>query len=573
MQSYSLRPQIPENAARELESYPELLRSLLFYRGITTKEEANKFLNPDYDRDIHDAYLMKDMEKAVNRVLQAIESNHKIVIYSDYDCDGIPGGVVFHDFFKKIGFLNFENYFPHRFEEGYGLHVAAVENFAKEGVNLIITIDCGTSDVAAVTKANELGIDVIVTDHHLSQESKLPPAFAILNPKQKDCQYPYRMLCGSGVAYKFIQAILKKKNFGLKEGMEKWFLDMVGLATLADMVPLKGENRVLAHYGLKVLRKTPRLGLVKLLRKSKILQQHLSEDDIGFTLAPRINAASRMGKPSEAFDLLTAFDEASAEMMSDYLNKINDERKGAAAAMTKELKKIMVERFQKEKKKKVIVVGNPKWKPALIGPVANNLSEAEGVPVFVWGRADGTDIKGSCRSDGRINLLELMNAVEPGIFLGFGGHRMSGGFSISHEKIHLLEDALCAAYEKIQTHETEAAVTTHIDATLAVDEINWKTYGVIEQLAPFGIENEKPVFLIKQVVLDNVKLFGKEKNHLELTLRNGRGNKISAIGFFVTDESFGKRPAKGECVDLVVTMEKSMFRNFPELRLRIIDVM
>ncbi|MCR4334465.1 MAG: single-stranded-DNA-specific exonuclease RecJ [Patescibacteria group bacterium] len=570
MSNYSVREKISSEVARELEEYPKIIRHLLFHRGITKKEDAEKFLKPDYQRDIHDPYLLKDMKKAVERILSAILKEEKILIYGDYDADGIPGSVILHDFFKKIGYDKFENYFPHRHNEGYGLNMEAVEQFKNKGINLIITIDCGTNDVLEVVKAQEYGIDVIITDHHLSQDEKIPPAFAIINSKQSDCDYPYDMLCGSGVIFKLIQAILNKNNFGIKEGMEKWHLDMVGLATMADMVPLQGENRAFAFFGLKMLRLSPRIGLKKLLQKNKIIQKYLCEDDIGFTIAPRINAASRMGDPLQAFQLLTAVDEASAETLADHLNKINDERKTIAGTITKEIKKVLKKR-QGDDAKKVLVIGNPDWKPALLGPVANNLAEEFNTPVFIWGRADGEFIKGSCRSNGKINLSELMEHTPSDLFLTYGGHKMSGGFSISHEKIHLLESELCKAYE-ILTKDGIKEDESFVDLKLNINDVNWTTYNDIEKLCPFGIGNEKPLFLFENIIIDEVKLFGKEKNHLELIFRNSENKKVSSMGFFMTPENFSFPIIRGEKINLVATMEKSMFRSFPELRLRIVDI-
>ena len=217
-------------------SYPPLLRKLLENRGIKTAEEAEKFLQPDYEWDIHDPFLLPDMDKAVRRILEAIEKKEKIVIYSDYDADGIPGGVVLHDFFQKIGHDNFANYIPHRHLEGFGLNDEAIEKFKEDKVSLIITVDCGVADVAEVAKAKKQGIDVIITDHH-EPGKKLPTCIAVIDAKREDSKYPFKDLCGAGVAYKLVQGILKKKDFGLKEGAEKWFLDMVGIATLSDMVP------------------------------------------------------------------------------------------------------------------------------------------------------------------------------------------------------------------------------------------------------------------------------------------------------------------------------------------------
>jgi len=337
-----------------IEKYHPLVKDLLTKRGL--KEEFfDEFLNPDYELGTHDPFLMKGMEVAVQRVLEAIDKDEKIVVYSDFDADGIPGAVLMHDFFKKIGYKNFENYIPHRNDEGYGFHKEAIEGFAKSGTKLIVTVDVGITSVAEVEYVNSLGLEVIITDHH-EPNGHLPEALVILNPKQKDCTYPEKMLCGTGVAFKLIQGILAKRDFGIKKGMEKWWLDLVGLATLSDMVPLLGENRVFARYGLLVLQKTSRPGLLQLFRKLKISQKHLNEDDIGFMVTPRINAASRMGHPDDAFNLLSATDETTAGAYVDHLNAINDKRKGVVSAIIVDIKKRL---RKKGEIGSVLVLGHP----------------------------------------------------------------------------------------------------------------------------------------------------------------------------------------------------------------------
>lgn len=574
MKKYSVRKEIPEKGMEDLNAYPEILRHLLFYRGIETGEEAEKFFNPDYKSGTHDPFLMKNMDRAVERILKAIRENEKIIIYSDYDADGIPGAVVLHDFFKKIGFNNFENYIPHRHEEGFGLNMEAVEEFGKSGAKLLITIDCGIADVKEVERLNEFGIDVIITDHHELGDT-VPPAYAILNSKQSDCSYPEKMLCGAGVVFKLVQALILKKNIDwqIKEGVEKWFLDMVGLATLSDMVPLVGENRVFAYYGLKVLRKSPRVGLMKLLRKIKVEQKNITEEDIGFTISPRINAASRMGVPMDAFRLLSTSDEILADELSAHLNKINDERKGLVASMVKEMKHTLSSREDGADKKEAIVLGNPKWKPSLLGLAANNLMQENFCPVFLWGREGENILKGSCRSPGNVSLINLMKSLPEGILLDYGGHALSGGFSVSHEKIHLLETEIISALRKIKIEGDDAPKEIFIDKKMSIDGANWEAYKAIEKLAPFGAGNPKPLFIFENVKIGAVKNFGKEKNHLEISFIKSDGKKISAIGFFMTGEEWGIELREGEKINLVATMEKSMFRNFPELRLRIVDIL
>jgi single-stranded-DNA-specific exonuclease len=591
MENYAVRDPLLAPKNEDLAMYPPLLQELLSARGISGHEQAQKFLNPDYLRDTHNPFLMKNMERVVDRITAAINKGEKTIIYSDYDADGIPGAVVLHDLFKKLGYKNFENYIPDRHEEGFGLNIAAVEEFAKAGVNLIITIDCGIADNLPVARANELGMEVIITDHH-EPNGEVPNAYAILNPKQVDCTYPEKILCGSGVIFKFVQAILQRKhliknastqtpgaqmdeNFGvgieIKDGWEKWLLDMVGLATLSDMVPLTGENRAFAYYGLKVLRISPRVGLMKLLRKVNTNQRYLTEDDIGFTISPRINAASRMGVPMQAFTLLSTQDEAEAGVLADHLNKINDERKGAVAAITKEVRKKITERGEGEVMREILVMGNPNWRPSLLGLVANSLKDDHSRPVFLWGREGGTLIKGSCRSDGSVSVVELMEAVKES-FVVFGGHAFSGGFSVSHEKIHSLEENLNVAYRKLMEKGAPEKEKVRIDKKITLEDVTWDTYKLIDKLSPFGVGNPKPVFLLEGIEVADMRQFGKEKNHLGLDFMDENGRKISAISFFSKPGDFSKEPKRGGKVGLVASLEKSTFMGKIELRLRIIDI-
>lgn len=597
-------------------NYPPLLQTLLLKRGLKEPEEAERFLNPDYDRDLYDPFLLPDMARAVERILTAIEKKEKIVIYSDYDADGIPGGVILHDFLKKIGHENFTNYIPHRHDEGFGLNEEAIKEFKKDKVKLIITVDCGIADLAEAEKIKKAKIDLIITDHHLpalrreqagEPKEKLPDCVAVIDTKRKDSSYPFKDLCGAGVAFKLVQALLLTKSpqhplhltqtcppsegsrqanhsEGVLEilskiptGWEKWLLDMVGIATLSDMVPLVGENRALAYYGLKVLRKSPRVGLMKLFRLLKIEQKDITEDDIGFSISPRINAASRMGNPEDAFKLFVAKTDEEADLCARHLDHINNERKGTVAGLVKEVRKIMAERYADGLDHQVIVIGNPEWKPSLLGLVANSLVDDHNRPVFLWGRDGGNILKGSCRGDGCVSLLDLMTEVEAGIFEEFGGHEMSGGFSVVTEKVHLLEDKLQLAYEKVIIKANNSSLKTESDQNLAdmkltLDEVTMENYKMLEKLAPFGVGNPKPVFLFEKVEIKKVRNFGKENNHLEIIFENSRGKEIKAVGFFTTTTSFGKELKTGDQINLLANLEKSTFRGFTELRLRIVDV-
>jgi len=574
-----------------------ILDHLLNSRGVSPSEKE-AFLNPDYDKHVHGPFLMAGMEAAVLRINKAIENNEKIVIYGDFDADGIPASVVIHDFFKKVGYHNFVNYIPHRHKEGFGFHLHVIEGLAEENkvdINhvgmLVITVDCGITDVETVKRATELGIDVIITDHHLP-DKELPPAVAVVDPKRLDCAYPDKMLCGAGVAYKLVQALIfhdrsHGNKFDIKEGWEKWLLDMVGIATLSDMVPLVNENRVFAKFGLMVLRKTQRLGLVKLFRSLKVSQKDLVEEDITFLITPRINAASRMADPRDAFLLLSTTDSTEAESMVKHLNSINDERKVVVAKMSKEIHKVI--RELKLDDDEILVVGNPDWSPTLLGLVSTTLVKDYGVPVFLWGRSEGV-IKGSCRSDGTCNVVEIMRDIQekhPQMFLNAGGHSFAGGYSVNDEFIHEFRDKVKESYNMLfgagsgedtgvgsgdSGDRPEKSVSYMADAILLPEQVTWNTWNEVEKLMPYGEGNTKPLFVFKDVKIDSIKMFGKQKEHLEIGFAG-----LKAISFFADAEMYEdieSELAKGNIVRKTVlgNLEKSTFTYSPTLRIRIVDI-
>lgn len=580
---YSVKPKISD----------DLIEQLLHNRGIETLEEKEKFLNPDFVGSLYDPFLLPDMKKAVERILEAVQKNEKIGIWSDYDADGIPGGALLRDFFKLIGFTNFTNYIPHRHTEGYGLNIEGIERLKEEKIKLLITVDCGIKNFAEASLAEKLGIDVIITDHHEPASSadkpdeKLPEAFAVVNPKRQNSKYPEKILCGTGVVWKLIQGILKTMRAAPtlrsgqiqvpKPGFEKWLLDLVGLATLSDMVPLVGENRVLAFYGLKVLQKTRRLGLNKLFSELRMDKENLNEDDIAFMITPRINAASRMGHPRDAFDLLTAETESDAQASARHLGNINDERKILVAGIVKEAKRKIKEKFANEGEKPVIVLGNPDWRPALLGLVAGSIAEEYDRPVFLWGRASaeasvgeaGDILKGSCRSDGVTDLVAVMESSRE-VFLEFGGHKMSGGFSVDFEKIHTLEEVLVQSFVSLKNDSKEKDNRILIDAELSLKDVSPKLVEDILKLAPFGVENEKPVFIFRDIIPEKINRFGKSKEHLSINFRDG-STAVRAISFFTAPDQFGDLLKEGIKTNLVANIEKSFFGGRSEIRLRIVD--
>ncbi len=569
---YGVKEKFDKESEKEFEGLNPLVSQLLYNRNIKKREDADRFLNPDFDNHLHDPFLLPDMQKSVLRILLAIETGEKIGIWSDYDADGIPGGAILHDFFNLIGYYNFINYIPDRHTEGYGLNIEGIKELKEAGVSLLITIDCGIRDIDKIKFANDLKIDVIVTDHH-EQGEILPEAYAIVNPKLNSSEYPEKILCGSGVIWKFIEAILKTKrdfkkdgeDLNVSVGKEKWLLDLVGLATLSDMVPLVGENRVLAKFGLSVLRKNRRPGFRKLFSLLKINKEYLNEDDIGFLVTPRINAASRMGHPRDAFKMLVAKNEEEAHEVVHHLDNINKERKTIVAQIVKEAHKKVKEKFQDTGETPVIVLGNPDWRPALLGLAANSIAEMYGRPVFLWGREGGEFIKGSCRSDGVTDLVAIMERAKDHL-LEFGGHKLSGGFSVDHTKIHHLEDALIDA----SRHTVLDDAVIEVDKEILLSDINREFVNHLNTLSPFGVGNEKPIFMIRDVLPEKIARFGKAKEHLSVSLRQD-GTTSKAISFFASPDQFGDALVEGIKTNAIVHVEDSYYNGRSEIRLRIVD--
>ena len=535
-----------------------LIQRLLGERGVT---DVDAFLNPQYDTR-RDPFLLRDMDIAVARILKAIKKKEKIAVWHDYDCDGIPGGSLLSDFFMKIEY-------PARLmvaerNEGYGLNEAGIRLLADEGVSVLITVDCGITDNVCVALAQSLGIDVIVTDHHLPQ-NELPPAIAVINPHRTDDTYPEKVLCGTGVAFKLVEALIANGDFNLPEGWQKWLLDLVALATVADMVPLTGENRTLVKFGLDVMRKGRRKGLVALLKKERVPFKDVVEDDIAFSIAPKINAASRMESPRLAVELLTTTDAARADELANKLIALNKARKLEGARVAKDVK----HRLSGMQMGDIIVMGSSEWRPSLLGIAGNNIVETYGKTVCLWGK-DGDLIKGSIRGNGRVNVVALMTGARRA-FTDFGGHESSGGFSTTTELIHSLPLALEEALRTSATLVVEESTKVH-DGVLTLAEASQTTYDALRLMAPFGMQNPKPIFRFVNVRVDRVLLFGKAKEHARLALSDESGAYGEAMSFFFHRTPFRATIdllSSGDIVTLAAALDRSFFGGRPSLRLRI----
>jgi single-stranded-DNA-specific exonuclease len=563
---------------------------------VIKKRQAVGPLVPDYERDVHDPFLMQDMKKAVTRILKAVEKDERVMIFADYDADGVPGAAILSIFFNKIGFTNFSIYLPDRHLEDYGLSGVAIDQAKADGVTLLITIDCGIANAKEVTYAKKLKIETIVTDHHLVP-AEMPKAVAVLDPKREDCNYPFKELCGAGVVYKLVQALASQlqlrspKDFlGSSEaiprtlenlpttlllvGWEKWLLDLVAIATVSDMVPLVGENRALVHFGLKVLRKSPRPGVVELCRALRIKQEKLMEDDIAFSIGPRINAASRMAHAREAFELLTTEDAAVAATIANRLEKLNKERRKCVDEIllvtTREFSNglgIFSEDLSKTsgyQKSPLVVIGHESWSLGVLGLTASRLVEKYRCPVFIWGKNGNGVIKGSCRSDGSINVVELMRGVGEDFFLNIGGHHHAGGFSLHQDRLPELESRLLTAFATLDKKILEEEL--EIDREIELEQVTSNFYQELYKLSPFGIGNPKPLFLFSKIKIIEMRAFGNGEAHLELVLPN----KLKAISFFNTFPDLDLQA--GQTINLAASIEQSFFRSNGELRLRIVDL-
>lgn len=585
-----------------MSSTQSIYHQILKDRGLTNGE-IEEFLNPEYREDVggmYDAGKMKDIDKVCDRIWKAVEQKEKICLYADYDADGVPTATIFYEFFRKIGYAeHVEVKIPHRHKDGFGMHKHLIDEVAEGGAKLIITMDLGITNVEEVTHANGLGIDVIITDHHLPH-GELPAAYAILNPKQDDCRYVEKMLCAAGVIYKLIHRLTKqarKRGYKIHEGWEKWSLDLVGLATISDMVPLTGENRVFASYGLKVLQKNKRPGLASLLAELKINPRDIQEDDIGFSVSPCINAASRMSHAIDAFQLLSSETLIDAVKPAKHLVTLNKSRKTKAQSLVLAAEaKLTAE----SGKNGILIIGDETWSPTLVGPVASNMVRKFQMPVFVYGCEDGDVYRGSCRSVDGFSVVEIMSHVTPGFFNEFGGHAMSGGFGFEKDKVHVFEEEMIKAFA-IWKAEREAGLVDEnvpavIDApvyTLTHEQINDGFVMDLGKLKPFGMGNEKPMFRINDVTLREIKKFGKAKEHVEFVIesfKDMRGalaaarpeflnevhlysethRRVSPVRYisFFSDQSHHDAPI-GVTVDIYGYIEESFFLGKREIRVRV----
>jgi single-stranded-DNA-specific exonuclease len=534
------------------------LCSILVQRGVTTFEEARAFFRPQLS-DLHDPWLMKDMQSAVDRIIQAKNNNEKILVFGDYDVDGTTAVASMYRFLKKIHEpLDF--YIPHRYREGYGVSKAGIDYAYANGFTLIISVDCGIKSADLIAYAKELGIDFIVCDHHLPDE-KLPPAVAILNPKQKDCSYPFKELCGCGVGFKLMSALTKA--LGLPPDTALADLDLLATAIAADIVDMVDENRILAFYGLQKANQSPNFG-IKALTQLSALRGTLNISNLVFMIAPRVNAAGRMDDARKAVQLFISDTYEEALRYAEMLHSDNSDRKEADSSITNEALELIRSRTDWTERRSTLVF-QPHWHKGVVGIVASRLIEHYHRPTIVLTRS-GEYAAGSARSVPGFNLYEAIHACREHL-LGYGGHFAAAGMTLELDKVDLFREKF----------EEVVAATIHpdmlipeivIDQEIRLRDITPAFYKIICQMEPFGPQNLRPVFLIRNVCDTGASRILKE-THLRVAVRQDQAT-ITGIGFGMAH--LYPLLENSKPVDLVVTIDENEWNGEKNLQLRLIDI-
>ncbi len=536
----------------------QTLCNILTVRGIDSFDKAKSYFRPDLSQ-LHDPWLMKDMNKAVGRITTAFDSNEKILVFGDYDVDGTTSVASMYKFLCKIyepAFLEF--YIPHRYREGYGISKMGID-FAKENnFSLIISLDCGIKSVDLIAYAKNLGIDFIVCDHHLPDE-ELPDAVALLNPKQKDCNYPYKELCGCGVGFKLITALAG--HFGIDEEHYFCYLDLLATAIAADIVPMTGENRIFAWYGLEKINTTPNPG-IKALIKLGNLQKKLSINNVVFVIAPRVNAAGRMDDARKAVQLFIEDDPEKAFAIAELLHNDNTDRKEADSSITAEALE-MIQTNEALLNKKTTVVYRQHWHKGVVGIVASRLIENYYRPTVVL-TLSGDVVAGSARSVPGFNLYEAIHACRTHL-LGYGGHFAAAGLSLLPENLEAFTDKFEAVVSgTIEEHLLIPEII--IDTEIRFTEINNSYYNILCQMEPFGPENMRPVFIAKCLQDTGYSKIAKEQ-HIRFVVKQGNIS-FTGIGFNLAQKfHLLKKP-----FDLVFTLDENEWNGNTNLQFKVIDL-
>ena len=508
-----------------------LFEQILTARGLTTRAAREAFLQPDYTKVKHDPFLLPDMEKAVARLKQAREQREKVVIYGDYDIDGLSATALLLDAFGKFGFEGVDAFIPNRFVEGYGMTMGAVDKVRDMGANLIVTVDTGSLCHAEIAYAASLGIDTVVTDHHNVAETP-PPSVAAVNPKFPGHTYPFRDLCGAGVAFKLVQALQTELD-GLPDGYEKWLLDLVALGTVCDIVTLADENRANVYWGLEVLKKQQRPGLKALMAVAGVEPDQVNARHLGFGLGPRMNAAGRLETAQHALDMLTARDGLAALEASEKLEELNVKRRSIQDEIFEEA----CQQADEMSDDRVLVVSSDGWNHGVIGIVASKLVEKYKKPVFIIGER-GEEATGSARSFGDFSAAAAVRAADDIIIKG-GGHGAAAGVTLATEKIGDFRQRVNEFYDSLQLTNQERYLLPR--AYVEIDdfsEIDEELVANLAKMEPFGNGNPEPVLKIARASVLSMRRMGTDGQHVKLALRDKNGKVLQMLAFNAPEEFF-----------------------------------
>ena len=550
-------PATVQSLQASLKIHP-ILCELLAQRGIDSFEAAKKFFRPSLEH-LHDPWLMKDMDKAVKRIEDAVMNKDSILVFGDYDVDGTTSVATLYQFLKKLT-PQVDYYIPHRYKEGYGVSKIGIDYAKQTGIQLIISVDCGIKSIELVEYAQQLGIDFIICDHHLP-DATLPPAVAILNPKQQDCQYPCKDLCGCGVVFKFITALAKKYNLPDESYFE--YLDLVATAIAADIVPIVDENRTLAYYGLQQVNESPCPGILALMELAKQTTP-MRITNLVFAVAPRINAAGRMDDAKKAVQLFVEKDYSKALSLASLLQQDNLDRREADTTITEEaLAQIELDPNHTQKKSSVIF--QPYWHKGVVGIVASRLIEKHYKPTIVLTQS-GDIITGSARSVNGFNLYEALHACRSHL-IGYGGHFAAAGMTLALENLEAFKNAFeQAVAERITPAQLIPEIL--INAVISIDSINMNFYQIITQMEPFGPDNMRPLFVAKNVYDTGYSKLAKEA-HISFNITQG-SQYIKGIGYNMAEHIALVK--SGKPFDIVFQLQLNEWQGTKTVQLQVLDL-
>ena len=546
-------PNYDENFIKELESYSisKNIAKILNARNITDMNSVKKYFSDEYEEG-YDPFLMHDMQKAIDRINEAIENEEKILVYGDYDADGITSTVLLVETLISMG-ANVSSYIPNRFEEGYGPNKEAFTKIIDSGITLIITVDNGIAGVEEVDLANELGCDVIVTDHHKIQDT-IPNAYAIIHPEHPEGNYPFKKLAGVGVAFKLAHALL--------EIFPDFLLDLVAIGTIADMVSITDENRIFVKQGLELINDDPRIGLKMLLELSGI-DTKIDEQTVGFYIAPKLNSIGRMDSAKLGLTFLMAEEPVTARALAEQIEQYNIQRK----QVTEDIVKDVISKIENsEKKQKNVIMVSGEYHEGVLGIVASNIVEKYQKPVFIMNEKEGV-LKGSARSIFDFNIYIAMNKISD-LFLAFGGHTLAAGFSFEKSNFEKIEEFLDKEFEEFKRNN-DLKANKNIDIVTSLEDISYQFLNSLDALKPYGMDFEKPTVLIENAMVLNKTHFGSEKQYLRLTIADEVGN-LDCITF--KDSVTFDKVEKNDIIDLLCNIDKNNFNGRTKLQAHIIDI-